>query len=72
MSTNRVADLTFEELRAIIRQEILQAGLQSAPVDAEDDVSLYGDLSDFPVDDLGPWPDDLTLNRDEFYDDDEQ
>ena len=69
MSTNRVADLTFEELRAIIRQEIVQAGLQAVPIDTEDDMSLYGDLSDFPVDDLGPWPDNLALNRDDFYDD---
>ncbi len=71
MSTNRVADLTLEELRAIIRQEIVQAGLHPAPSDTEkNEVSQYCDLSDFPVDDLGPWPDDLNLNRDEFYDDD--
>ena len=70
MGSNRVSDLTLEELRAIIRQEIVQAGLQPVPIDTtEDEVTLYGDLSDFPVDDLGPWPDDLSLNRDEFYND---
>ena len=26
------------------------------------------DLHDFPVDDLGPWPQNLTLRREEMYD----
>ncbi len=72
MSENRIADLTFEELRAIIRQEIEQAGLQATSAEAENDLAQYGDLSDFPVDDVGPWPADLDLNREDFYDDDGQ
>ncbi len=72
MSENRIADLTFEELRAIIRQEIEQAGLQATSTEVESDLSTYGDLSEFPVDDVGPWPADLDLNRENFYDDDGQ
>jgi hypothetical protein len=72
MSDNRIADLTFEELRAIIRQEIEQAGLPSSSARTEDDLSIYGDLADFPVDDVGPWPEDLNLNRQDFYDNDGQ
>ena len=29
-------------------------------------------LTDFPVDDLGPWPDGLNLSRAELYGDDER
>jgi len=72
MSDKRIADLTFEELRAIIRQEIEQAGVQATSAETEDDLSIYGDLADFPVDDVGPWPEDLNLNRADFYDDDGQ
>lgn len=27
------------------------------------------DLDDFPVDDLGPWPENLSLRREDMYDD---
>ncbi len=67
MSDNRIADLTFEELRAIIRQEIEQAGLASSSAVTEDDLSSDGDLADFPVDDVGPWPEDLNLGRADCY-----
>ena len=30
------------------------------------------DVMDFPVDDLGPWPDGLNLSRAEMYGDDER
>ena len=30
------------------------------------------DVMDFPVDDLGPWPDGLNLSRMEIYGDDER
>ncbi len=66
MAVNRVADLTFEELRAIIREEIERARQKPAS-DIED--LRYSDLSDFPVDDLGPWPDNLTLRREDMYGD---
>lgn len=62
MATERLGDITLGQLREIIRQEIIK---QSQPV-------IKGDLSDFPVDDLGPWPDDLTLRREDMYGDDER
>ncbi len=72
MGANRVADLTLVELRAIIRQEIEQAGLQPVPADTEDELAVYGDLADFPIDDVGAWPDDLNLKREDLYPDDGQ
>ncbi len=33
------------------------------------EVELYGDLSDFPVDDFGPFPDNLALRREDMYGD---
>lgn len=33
------------------------------------EVELYGDLSDFPVDDFGPFPDHLSLRREDLYGD---
>ena len=62
MATERVGDITLEQLREIIRQEIIK---QSQPI-------IKDDLSDFPVDDLGPWPDNLTLRREDMYGDDER
>ncbi len=70
MNTNRVADLTLDELRAIIREELVHAGLQPPPEETDDEVALYGDLSDFPEDDLGPWPENFDLTRDNLYSDD--
>lgn len=28
-----------------------------------------GSLADFPVDDVGPWPENLSLRREDMYDD---
>jgi hypothetical protein len=67
MVANRVADLTFEELREIIREEIEQAR-QKLSANIED--LRYSDLSDFPVDRYVPWPDDLSLHREDMYGDD--
>jgi len=32
--------------------------------------SAKKELMDFPVDDLGPWPEDLSLRREDMYGDD--
>jgi len=64
MSPVRLADLTLDELKNIIREEIKRA---SQEIPAED--LLQSDLSDFPVDHYGAWPADLSLRREEMYDD---
>jgi len=33
-------------------------------------ITTKKELMDFPVDDLGPWPDGLSLRREDMYDDD--
>jgi len=66
--TDRVANLTVDELRAIIREEIERA-TRIAPQVA-DRTLVTSDLSDFPQDDLGSWPEGITLRREEIYDDD--
>jgi len=65
MVANRVGDLTLDELRAIIREEIERTALAAPTEDLRN-----SDLSDFPVDDVGPWPEGLTLHREDMYGDD--
>ncbi|MDX1993374.1 MAG: hypothetical protein SF029_13375 [bacterium] len=63
----RVGDMTVDELRTLLR-ELLQEAVQSTPA-LSPDPERTG-LEDFPVDDLGAWPDDLTLRREAIYGDD--
>ena len=70
MAIERLSDLTLEQLREIIREEmkpVLRAEMtqQAQPI-------MKGDLSDFPVDDLGTWPEHLSLRREDMYGDDER
>lgn len=67
MDKLRIADLTVEEFRAIIREELSRIQTHALAVDQTQSVD---DLSDFPVDDVGPWPDNFTLSREELYGDD--
>jgi hypothetical protein len=70
MSTPKVSDLTVDELWAALREkmrELIREELHTQPVEMTSD-----DLADFPVDDLGPWPESLTLRREEMYGDDER
>lgn len=63
----RVGDMTLDELRKVIRREIEVETLRKS---ASSEVYIESDLSDFPVDDLGPWPEGLTFSREEMYGDD--
>lgn len=67
VNTQRITNLTIDELRAIIREEIERAA-QLAPKQDKNE-ARRNDLSDFPLDDLGSWPQGLTLRREEMYDD---
>jgi hypothetical protein len=74
MSTTRVADMTLDELLKIVREdlhnivhlEVTEVLEQQSGV-ARPKMRLT--LDDFPVDDVGPWPEGLTFRREEMYDD---
>jgi hypothetical protein len=65
----QLAKLAKQQNRPV--EEILE-GLLSVyqPVLTRKPISVS--LHDFPVDDLGPWPEGLTLRREEMYGDDER
>jgi hypothetical protein len=52
--------LTMEQLRAVIREEIGRAK-QPEVIEEDDEIALYGDLSDFPEDSYGSWDESLSL-----------
>jgi len=64
MSQERLSDLTLDQLRALIREEILRLS------DTDANERRRGPLEDFPVDSYGPWPTDLSLRREDIYTDD--
>lgn len=69
----RIADLAKQAQRPVqdVLEELLalyQKQMEAQSVYESDAHSLI----DFPVDDLGPWPEGLTLRREELYGDDER
>lgn len=72
MSTPRLTDLTLDDLWLLFRDKVralIQDELREA---AEPHDLKSSDLSDFPVDSYGTWPDDLSLRREGMYGDDER
>lgn len=72
MNTTRVSDLTVDELLTLLKPIIFEAMREAVagtglPVRKENRPPL-----DLPVIDVGPWPKDLTLRREELYGDDER
>lgn len=65
--TARVSDLTVDELMQLVRQAIREALTESGLVTV-----IHPSLDDFPVDDLGPWPEGLSLRREDMYGDAER
>ena len=71
--TKRVADLTVEELLSLWDDEvktIVQRAVENQTYVAGTNnprPPLY-----LPVDDLGPWPEGLSLRREDMYGDDER
>lgn len=71
MAAMRVSDLTVEELRTLLRQEmagLVREAVREALADVQGEKQLS--LDDFPVDDLGSWPEGFTLRREDIYGDD--
>lgn len=64
----RVADMTIEELTELVQKTIQQA-VRDAFAEREGSPTLPIVLDDFPVDDLGDWPESLTLRREDLYGD---
>ncbi len=73
-SDRLVSQLTVKELRALWREDmraLLLETRQDVPIAAQEDTNgAMPSLDDFPVDDVGPWPEGLSLRREDMYDDD--
>ena len=63
----RVSDLTVEELMKLVRQAVREALAAQPPQQPTQRPPL-----DLPVDDVGPWPEGLSLRREDWYGDDER
>jgi hypothetical protein len=66
----RVADLTVEELTKLVRQAVREALLETQP--APPSPPGKRPPLDLPVDNVGPWPEGLSLRREDWYGDDER
>lgn len=64
MEAKRLGDLTLEQLRLLIREEIRRTTREE-----REPQYIDGDLSDFPVRSFGSWPEDLSLRREDMYGD---
>lgn len=67
-----LSDLTLDELWELLREKaeaLIREKLGHTPEGTD---LLQSDLSDFPVDSYGSWPEDLSLRREEMYGDDER
>lgn len=64
MEAKRLGDLTLEQLRLLVREEILRTIREEREPEYID-----SDLSDFPVRSFGSWPEDLSLRREDLYGD---
>ncbi|CAG0926561.1 hypothetical protein PLCT1_00087 [Planctomycetaceae bacterium] len=64
MEAKRLSDMTLEQLRLLIREEIQRTSREEHELQYID-----GDLSDFPVDQWGSWPEHLSLRREDMYGD---
>jgi hypothetical protein len=78
MSATRVSDLTVDELWIFLRDK-MQALIHDELQEALGNTDFLPDQTrdeyialDLPVIDLGPWPENLSLRREDMYGDDER
>ncbi len=67
-----LSDLTLDELWELLREKaeaLIREQLGHAPEGTD---LRQSDLSDFPVDSYGSWPEGLSLRREDLYGDDER
>jgi hypothetical protein len=72
MNTPRLSDLTIDDLWALLRDRVQELVRETLDEESQEVDRLYSDLSDFPVDSYGSWPEDLSLRREDMYGDDER
>lgn len=68
--TPRVSDLTVEELIKVVQQAVREvlSETHSAPSHPQEKRPPL----DLPVIDVGPWPENMSLRREDWYGDDER
>lgn len=64
MEAKRLGDLTIDQLRLLIREEI-----QRMTGENYESIYIDSDLSDFPVDHWGSWPEGFSDRREDMYGD---
>jgi len=75
MNEPRLSDLshlTLDELWELLRNKAEALIYETLRQTAEGSDLRNSDLSDFPVDSYGSWPDDLSLRHKDLYGDDER
>ena len=72
MKARRLSDLTIDELWELLRDKAEALILEKLGHQPEGSDQLHSDLSDFPVDSYGTWPDDLPEHREDLYGDDQR
>jgi hypothetical protein len=72
MNTPRLSDLTIDDLWALLRDRVQELVRETLDKESQETDRLHNDLSDFPVDSYGSWPEDLSLRREDMYGDDER
>jgi hypothetical protein len=72
MNTPRLSDLTIDDLWALLRDRVQELVRETLDEESQEVDRLHSDLSDFPVDSYGSWPEDLSLRREDMYGDDER
>lgn len=67
-----LSDLTIDELWEMLREKAQALIRETLGQAVEGTDLLRSDLTDFPVDSYGSWPENLSLRREEMYGDDER
>ena len=71
MST-RVTELSIDELRALVEDAVRRVLHEETQQDKQDKQITERPPLDIPILDVGPWPDNLTIRREDMYGDDER
>jgi hypothetical protein len=72
MSETRVSDLTVDELLTLLQPVIRDAMREAMREFPSAKLTAERPPLDLPVVDVGPWPENLALRREEMYGDDER
>ena len=70
MNTTRITDLTVDELMEKLRELVREAVREALAEGDPKPNKTKREPLDLPVLDVGPWPEKLSLRREDMYDDD--